>query len=174
MAHEMTDEVRQLKRQIRVEALARRAQQTDAERVSRRIFQQIAVLPEYVRADTLMLYLDIGNEVRTQWFVPEAWADGKRVVVPYCQGGDLGLFRLDSFDELAPGMMDILEPKCEWRCCAERKIAPADLRPDRGPRCGIRPAGRPAGIRQGLLRQTAPAGSWRCSQGGRMFRVPAF
>ena len=41
------------------------------------------------------------------------WADGKRVIVPYCKAQHLELFRLSSFGDLAPGTLGILEPKPE-------------------------------------------------------------
>lgn len=127
MAHEIIDEVWQLKRQMRAEASARRAKQSNADALSRAIFQHLVALPEYARARTLMLYLDVRSEVRTRWFVPTAWDEGKRVVVPYCEDGEIELFRLDHLDELAPGIMDVLEPKPELRSCADRKIDPSEL-----------------------------------------------
>jgi len=39
----------------------------------------------------------------------------KRVIVPYCVGEELQLFRLDALDELAPGAFRIPEPKEELR-----------------------------------------------------------
>jgi 5-formyltetrahydrofolate cyclo-ligase len=127
MSHEIIDEVRQLKRQMRADAMARRAKQPDAERLSRDIFGRLAALPEYARARTVTIYLDIRDEVRTRWFVPKIWADGKRVVVPYCEANELRLFRLDDFDELAPAAMGILEPKPELRGRSDKIIEPAEL-----------------------------------------------
>jgi 5-formyltetrahydrofolate cyclo-ligase len=121
------DEVRRLKQQMRVEASQRRAKQPDAEPLSRRIFQQITALPEYARTRALMLYLDVRSEVRTRWFVPTAWAEGKRVVVPYCENGQIELFPLQSFDDLLPATMGVLEPKPELRRRADRHVDPADL-----------------------------------------------
>ena len=114
-----------MKQQMRVEASARRAKQPDVERLSRQLFRQIVALPEYARAGTLMLYLDIRSEARTRWFVPTAWEEGKRVVVPYCEADEIELFRLDSFDELAPGVLGVLEPKPALRGRPDRKIAPS-------------------------------------------------
>jgi 5-formyltetrahydrofolate cyclo-ligase len=123
----MPDRVRQLKQQMRVEAAARRAQQADVDRLSRQIFERLTTLPEYVGAGTLMLYLDIRSEVRTRWSVPTLWQQGKRIVVPYCENGDIELFRLDRLEELAPGTMGVLEPKHELRGDTGRQVAPAAL-----------------------------------------------
>jgi len=127
MAHKIIDEVRRLKRQMRAEASAHRAKQPNAEALSQAIFQRLVTLPEYARAQTLMLYLDVRSEVRTHWFVPTAWKEGKRVVVPYCEDGEIELFRLDQLDELAPGLMEVPEPKPELRGRADRKIDPSEL-----------------------------------------------
>ena len=56
----------------------------------------------------------------------DAWKAGKRVVVPYCESGQLELFQLTSFDELAPAMMGVLEPKPELRRHLDRKINPTE------------------------------------------------
>jgi 5-formyltetrahydrofolate cyclo-ligase len=127
MAHEILDEVRRLKGQMRAEASARRAKEPNAEAFSRAIFQRLVALPEYAFARTLMLYLDVRSEVRTRSFVPTAWQEGKRVVVPYCKDGKIELFRLDHLDELAPGIMAVPEPKPELRGCADRSIDPSEL-----------------------------------------------
>ncbi len=105
------DEVLRLKQQLRVEAAARRAKQSDGEQVSRQIVLRIVALPAYERAGTLMMYLDVRSEVRTRWFVPQAWEAGKSIAVPYCENGEIQLFRLRDFDELIPGTMGVLEPK---------------------------------------------------------------
>ena len=126
MASEMIDEVRRLKQQMRVEATARRAIQPDAEPLSRQIFQRLTALPEYARAGTLMLYLDVRSEVRTRWFLPAAWGAGKQIVVPYCVDGEIELFHLESLDDLSPGTMGVFEPKVALRGRG-RKINPAEL-----------------------------------------------
>ncbi len=123
MTRQMIDEVLQRKKQLRAEASARRAEQTDAHHASQQIFQQIAALPEYARARTVMLYLDMLSEVRTRWFLSTAWSEGKHVVVPYCENGELELFRLDHVGELAPGTIGVLEPRRELRGHPDRKIA---------------------------------------------------
>ena len=69
-----------------------------------------------------MLYLDILSEVRTRWFLPTAWSEGKHVVVPYCENGEIELFRLDHVGELTPGTIGVLEPRRELRGRAERKV----------------------------------------------------
>jgi len=123
----MIDKVRQLKQKMRGEASAHRARQPNAEYLSRQIFQQLVTLPEYTHACTLMLYIDVRAEVHTRWFLPTAWDQQKRVVVPYCENGQIELFWLKSLDELAPGTMGVLEPKRELRHDDSRGITPVEL-----------------------------------------------
>ncbi len=114
------------KTQLRVEARARRGRQQDADRLSRQIFQRLADSPEYRRAAALLLYLSFHSEVGTHPFLDRAWSEGKSVVVPYCAGERLELFRLESRDELAPGTLGILEPKAALRT-AQRGVAVARI-----------------------------------------------
>ena len=58
---------------------------------------------------------DCRSEVRTRHALPAALASGKTIVVPYCTVDDfgankLGLWRLESMDELVVGNWKILEP----------------------------------------------------------------
>ena len=111
----------QVKREIRAQARDRRRRQADKDGLSRQICRTLAALPEYAHAGTVMLYVDLGSEVRTRQFLPTAWNDGKRVVVPYCVGEQLGLFCLEGIDELAPGTLGLLEPRAELRGRADRQ-----------------------------------------------------
>jgi 5-formyltetrahydrofolate cyclo-ligase len=123
----MIDEVRRLKQEMRVEAAGHRDGQTHIERLSRQVFQHIEALPEYALAHSVMLYLDFRSEVHTRWFVPKAWAAGKRVVVPFCQDNELGLFLLTDFNEVTPGMLGVLEPKAELCHRTDRRVDPVEL-----------------------------------------------
>ena len=118
------------KRKIRARAGALRRQQQGKDRLSRAICGQLAALPTYAEARTVMFYVDFDDEVRTRHFFPVAWQQGKRVVVPYCvpgpptaRGADrIGLFSLKRFNELATGTWGILEPKLALRNREDRKV----------------------------------------------------
>ena len=111
-----------VKQQIRTQAEANRRARPDKDQASRIICEQFAALPEYAAADTVMCYLDVRSEVRTRQFLSTALEGSKRIVVPYCLDDRLGLFLLDSMDELAAGMYEIPEPKVELRALARRKV----------------------------------------------------
>jgi 5-formyltetrahydrofolate cyclo-ligase len=121
------DETFQKKFQLRLSVAARRDALEGADALSRRIWDKILTLPQFVRASTVMTYLEIGGEVRTRQYVPELWRLGKKVVVPYCIARELRLFHLKQMDELNPGTWNILEPKPEWQQRAERHVEAAEL-----------------------------------------------
>ncbi|TWT56642.1 5-formyltetrahydrofolate cyclo-ligase [Allorhodopirellula solitaria] len=109
------DRLQRRKQAIRVAAHAARNAQADRDVVSQRITDVVMSLPEYQHAKRVMWYIDVRGEVRTQHAFPVALASDKAVVIPYCVEGELGLFHLESMDELAPGRYGILEPKQELR-----------------------------------------------------------
>ena len=64
--------------------------------------------------------------------MPDALASGKRIVVPYCttdENGEnkLGLWLLESFDELVVGKWNILEPPRERWDDPAKTVAPDEL-----------------------------------------------
>jgi 5-formyltetrahydrofolate cyclo-ligase len=163
MAEPLADsmaELRQRKQEIRAAARARRNEQGNQEELSRQICRKLASLPEYIAAATAMLYVDFGSEVRTQPFLPIAWQQGKRVVIPYCDGERLELFLVREFAELAPSTWGILEPKPEWRGRADRKVDVSQLDLIVTPGLAFDRHGGRVGYGKGyydkLLRQLAP------------------
>jgi 5-formyltetrahydrofolate cyclo-ligase len=112
---------------IRHEAHARRDRQTGRDQRSRAILDRLAALPEYAASGTILFYVDARSEVRTREFLATAAAAGKRVVVPYCVGDELELFRMEDLTELATGVFGILEPRQELRNHPNRRVEPDAL-----------------------------------------------
>jgi 5-formyltetrahydrofolate cyclo-ligase len=115
------------KQELRAQAIARRRQQPDKDELSRQILARLVALPEYKNARTVMTYVSMPDEVRTEPLLKDAWAKGRRVVVPFCVGNVLQLFVLESLDELTPGTLGILEPRPELRSHADRVADPSEL-----------------------------------------------
>jgi len=93
---------------------ARKAQK-NKDRASQIAVATLVQLQEYRAAKTALWYVDCRSELRTQHALPAALASGKTIVVPYCTVDDfgankLGLWRLQSMDELVVGNWKILEP----------------------------------------------------------------
>ena len=124
---ESSADLRDLKPNLRRRAEAAREEQADKDAVSERICRRLASLPEYGPARTVMLYVAVRNEVRTDPLLSAALAEGKRVVVPYCDGDELGLFVLASLEELAAGTLGIPEPRPELRAAAGKRADPDEI-----------------------------------------------
>jgi 5-formyltetrahydrofolate cyclo-ligase len=105
----------QEKHHLRAVAHLRRLHQPNGEVCSATIFQRLVQLPQFTSAETVLCYVSFRSEVSTHAFIQRLWADRKRVVVPYCKARHLELFRLTSFDDLAPGTLGILEPRPDLR-----------------------------------------------------------
>ncbi len=110
------------KLQLRTRAHDNRRMQPDKDALSRSICRKLVELDEYARARTVMSYVDIRDEVRTQHFLATALEQRKRLVVPYCVADELEMFLVDNLDELAPDTLGIPEPKAELRGLAERRV----------------------------------------------------
>ncbi len=108
------------KQELRRIAYSRRNAQPDKELISTQISAAFTDLPVYHTAGTVLLYLSCRSEVRTRPTVEAALSSGKRIAIPYCTRDDagrnkLGLWWLESLDELVPGMWKIPEPpKFRW------------------------------------------------------------
>jgi len=119
----MTDNsLQRLKHEIRAQAEANRRARPEKDGASETICATLAALPEYAAAETVMGYVHFRSEVRTRGLLAAALGEGKRVVVPYCLADRLGLFLLESIDELAPGTWGIPEPKVELRSLPNKQV----------------------------------------------------
>jgi len=120
-------DLRELKTAFRCQALAARQAEPNKDEASRVICERFAALPEYAAARTVMLYVHVRSEVRTQPLVAAALGEGKHVVVPCCAGDELDLFRLESLEELEVGTFGIREPRRELRSVPSRHVRPDQL-----------------------------------------------
>ena len=110
------------KRQIRRQARAVCRDLPDKDERSRTIWSKFLALDSYRQAGTVMSYVHVRDEVRTRPFLPMILQQGKTLVVPYCDGDELGLFLLESLDELVPGTLGIPEPSVDLRQRPDRTI----------------------------------------------------
>ena len=148
------------KRRLRAEVLAKRKAQPEKDAISRRIIERLFSLPVYQSAKTVLLYADVRSEVRTRWVFPEVLETGKDLIVPYCVGPELELFRLMDPAELVPGRFGIPEPEPALRDSADRKVAPEQLEllivPGLAFDHGCERLGHGFGFYDRLLRNTRP------------------
>ncbi|MDW7649787.1 MAG: 5-formyltetrahydrofolate cyclo-ligase [Bacillota bacterium] len=98
----------------------------EVEQYSEQIADRLFNLPEYRAAETVMFFLNFGSEVMTLKMVPQALAQGKRVVAPKTEHKERRMILseiLDVEDDLAPGMWNIPEPRPDKL----RILQPADI-----------------------------------------------
>ena len=104
--------------------------------------ENLVTIPPLRTAKMIMLYIELPCEFPiTPFFVPLLNHPARRVVIPWCDGNRLRLFRLASSDEvegqddfrkicferLAPGAFGIQEPKESFRLRSEFLIEPQQL-----------------------------------------------
>ena len=117
----------------------------------------LSALPPYRSAVVVLWYVNMPAELATGRAIEAALEEGKQVVVPWCDGEDLGLWRLESMDELEPGTWGIPEPPPGPPGRPGAPGRPGDDRSRRRPRPRLRRPGPPPRSRQGLLRSAARA-----------------
>ncbi len=153
------------KARLRRQAYDARNAQPDKDTVSRTIVEAFLALAEYAAARTVMWYLDVRSEVRTRHQLGAALGRGKRIIVPYCTvdeagANKLGLWPLESMDELVVGKWKILEPPKERWGEPGKQAQPEDLDLVMVPGVGFSRDGARMGNGQGyydrLLHQARP------------------
>jgi 5-formyltetrahydrofolate cyclo-ligase len=121
-----------LKKRQRRKAYDVRERQNDKDGMSQIICDKFIAHPACCQAKTVMWYSHCRSEVRTQPALLRELVTNKRIVIPYCtkdeQGHNkLGLWLLEDFTELVPGMWGILEPPRQRWGEVGKEIAPEQL-----------------------------------------------
>ncbi|AGL01573.1 5-formyltetrahydrofolate cyclo-ligase [Desulfoscipio gibsoniae] len=96
------------------------------EATSAAIADKVLALPEYIRATTVMAYVDFRNEVQTAFINKSILQQGKRLVVPITDVANKKLIPSQVIhfpNDLTPGTWGILEPKPE---CV-RPVEPGEI-----------------------------------------------
>ena len=70
------------KNELRRTAHDNRNKQENKDKLSAKIVDTFMSLPEYADANTVMFYIDVRSEVRTQHTLTKALDTGKNIVVP--------------------------------------------------------------------------------------------
>ena len=128
----MVSYMNELKIRQRRQAYDARNEQTDKDAMSRIICAQFITQPAYRQAQAVMWYIDCRSEVRTRPALLRELETGKHAVIPYCTKDELGhnklgLWRLEGFAELVPGMWGILEPPKQRWDEQGKEVAPEQL-----------------------------------------------
>lgn len=76
------------------------------------ILQRLTALPEYLKADKLLIYVSNDEELDTRLLLSRALSEGRVVCCPRCIKGtnDMVFCLVRSLDDLRPGSFGLLEP----------------------------------------------------------------
>ena len=133
LSPEELEAVMERKNKMRREAYDRRNAQENKDEISTQACQKFMDLPEYQRAKIAMWYIDCRSETRTKPQLLEEVAKGeKKIIVPYCtedENGEnkLGLWWMESLEEMVVGKWNILEPPKEMWGNPKKEVEPEDL-----------------------------------------------
>lgn len=78
--------------------------------LSERICENIVALPEFSKAESILLYHGIQNEVNTDRIFRSAIAAGKKVYYPKSYHDVIRFFQVKHLNELHPGAFHVCEP----------------------------------------------------------------
>ncbi len=166
LSPEELEKVMERKNKMRREAYDRRAAQENKEEVSARAVTNFMALPEYQKANVAMWYIDCRSETRTKnELIVEVERGEKKIIVPYCtedENGEnkLGLWWMESLEEMVVGKWDILEPPKELWGNPEKEVTPEEIDIIMVPGTGFDKMGGRMGNGQGyydrLLEQLRP------------------
>lgn len=98
-------------------------------RLSRSVIESVRNLASYQSARTVLGYLNFGSEVSSELWVQQAFADGKKVLLPRVNRASkhLDLYHVsDLHHDVAPGSWKIREP-VETRCIREDALGIVDF-----------------------------------------------
>ncbi len=100
-----------MKPALRKEILKKRNSLTKEEVIekSRRIKEKLFLIPEFVNAKTIAVYVSFNSEVFTHNIIKELVGE-KRIFVPKVIANKIIFSEINNFNELKPGKLGILEP----------------------------------------------------------------
>ena len=133
ISKEELEKIMEKKGKMRREAYDRRNSQENKDEVSAAAVEKFMALPEYEKAHTIMWYIDCRSETRTKpQLLAEVEKGEKKIIVPYCtedENGEnkLGLWHMESLEEMVVGKWNILEPPKELWGNPEKEVTPEEL-----------------------------------------------
>lgn len=84
--------------------------QLDISRCSRAAVDKVLQSDVFIKAPAIYIYMEYNQEIITHAIMNRAWELGKRVAVPKVINRSMDFYYIDSFDDVVPGYMGILEP----------------------------------------------------------------
>lgn len=79
-------------------------------RESRPVIDSVIASEEFAEAKAIYIYMEYNQEIITHAIMTKAWEMGKKVAVPKVFNKTMDFYYIESFDDVIPGYMGILEP----------------------------------------------------------------
>lgn len=107
--------MQEIKSKLRTEARAKRKLIYEKSSLDETIAKSLLNLDEYKKAKTVLIYVSLDDEIKTDEIISVSLADGKRVAVPFCRDkfGNMDFYLIDSFSQLESGSFNVREPKID-------------------------------------------------------------
>lgn len=102
------------KKELRKEAKSYRKSLSENDRLdkSSAIINNLKALKEYQKAEVILMYASLPDEVETFSLICELTEEGKRqVFCPVTRGDEMEFYRISSVDDLKEGNFHVLEPE---------------------------------------------------------------
>lgn len=107
------EDIRTAKKEIRtaMKKLLGKVQPETAEKASLSLLAQLETMEQWNRADIVLAFLSMKDEIDTKPLLRRVLEQGKRLAVPKVAGEDLVFYQISDLEkELLPGAFGILEP----------------------------------------------------------------
>ena len=133
LSPEELEKIMERKNKMRREAYDRRNAQDNKDEISSQACKKFMALPEYQNANVAMWYIDSRSETRTKpELLDEVKKGEKKIIVPYCtedENGEnkLGLWWMESLEEMVVGKWNILEPPKDMWGNPEKEVEAEEL-----------------------------------------------
>lgn len=130
---------------------------------SRKIFAEVAALPEFTEARVMALYAALSDEPQSREFIAE-WSGRKRIVLPRVEGDAMHFYDYHP-EQMTSGSFGIDEPQGE-RCCPPEEIDFMVV-----PGVGFTPDGKRMGRGKGFYDKYLSQASFRAFTVGVCFKA---
>lgn len=107
------------KKELRKEAKSYRKSLSENDRLdkSNAIINNLKALKEYQKAEVILMYASLPDEVETLSFIHELTEEGKKqVYCPVTQGDEMEFYKISSLEDLKEGNFHVLEPESLAEC----------------------------------------------------------
>lgn len=103
----------QIKNDLREKAIKKRKNISNKGEKDALIEKKLISFDEYKRAKTVLIYVSLDDEVKTDNIINQAMLDKKQIAVPFCRDniGNMDFYIINSLSQLEKGRFNVREPK---------------------------------------------------------------